>query len=182
MPLEQGASNAESERKPSAGVIADEIQGRHRRLSRTTDGVKRARECDVVDVVAGSVCERPILSPSGDTPVNKPGISRQARLWAEAQPLGHSRPESLDQRIRFLHERKGDLDRFRALQVKPDGAPATRHDVEFRIDRQADIGRLGAIDAQDVGTHICKQHAAERAGPDAGKLKDAHARERTAHA
>jgi hypothetical protein len=143
--------------------------------------MQRARDRDVVDVVAGGLRQRPILAPAGDAPVDQPWIAREARLGAEPEPFGHAGTKAFDQRVGLFRQRQHDLDCLRLLEIEGDRAPAARHHVELGIERQAEIGALEPIDAQDVGAHVGEQHAAEWSGPDPGQLQNAHAREWTAH-
>ena len=49
--LEQSADHAVRQQHPAAAEVADEIERRHRAFAPATDGLERAGERDVVDVV-----------------------------------------------------------------------------------------------------------------------------------
>ena len=52
--VEQRAGDAEREQHAAAAEIAHQVQRRNRRLAGAADGVQRAAERDVVDVVSGA--------------------------------------------------------------------------------------------------------------------------------
>ena len=54
MPFDQRAGYPEGEIHGPAAVVPDEIERRHRRLPRASNGVQRARDGDVIDVVPGA--------------------------------------------------------------------------------------------------------------------------------
>ena len=80
-----------------------------------TEVRERAGERDVVDVVAGRVRERPVLAPAGHAAVHEPRVAGEARVGADAEPLGHAGPEALDQRV-------GLLDQAQHASRRPRGA------------------------------------------------------------
>ena len=70
------------------------------------------------------------------------------------------------------------LDRRRLLQVQRHRSLAAVEVVEPWLDRDAQLGRARALDADDLGTHVRQHHAAERHRADSGELHYTHARER----
>ena len=57
--------------------------------------------------------------------------------------------------------------------------PAASQEIEARLHRRAEVGRLDAIDAHHLRAHVGQQHAAERARPDARELDDLNSFQRS---
>jgi hypothetical protein len=180
MPFDQRAGYPECEIHRPAAVVPDEIERRQRHCPALQWRAAR-RDGDVIDVMAGTLRQRAVLSPPGHASVDQPGIAREARIRAETQPFGDPRPESFDQHIRLLHDGHHNLDRLRGLEIERYRTAAPRHEVEFGIKRQPNIRGRDPIDTQDVRPHIGQHHSAEWARPDASQLQDLHTREGTAH-
>ena len=106
-------------------------------------------------------------------------MTLEAIVRPEPEPLHHAGPKTFDQRIGLRDQLLRDFDIFRLLQIERDRAASARQKVEFRLDRRAEIGWLGAIDADDIGAHVGEQHAAERPRADAGELDDLYSFQRT---
>ena len=170
--LEQTADQAKGEIERAATEIADEIERRNRHAIARANRMQRADQRDVVDVVTGGLRQRPLLPPAGHAAVHELWIGLEAFVRPEAKALHHAGPEAFDQCISFRHQLPGDLDVRGLLQVERDRAAAARQKIVFGFDGIAEIGRLGAIDADDVGAHVGEQHAAERPRADAGELDD----------
>jgi len=68
-----------------------------------------------------------------------------------------------------------DLDRRRLLQVEADTATTTPEDSMSRI-RESGVA---PIDANDIGTEVCEQHARIGRRADPGELDDPNALKRT---
>ena len=58
-----------------------------------------ARERDVVDVVTGYLCERPVLTPAGDPAVDEARVPLEADVRAEAKAFDDARAKPLNQRV-----------------------------------------------------------------------------------
>ena len=101
--------------------------------ARATEVRERAGERDVVDVVAGGLRHRTVLAPAGHAAVDELRVAGEARVGAEAEPLGDAGPEALDQRVGLLDEREHRLDAVGLLQVDADRAPAAVQDLEVRL-------------------------------------------------
>ena len=102
----------------------------------------------------------------------------QALVGADAQPFHHAGPEALDQRVGTLDEIEQRADAVGVLEVDGDVAPAAQHEVGTGVAGDGPTRDLCPLDADHVGAEIGQQHRRERAGPDAGELDDAVARER----
>jgi hypothetical protein len=79
--MEQGGEHAEGEQHAAAAEIADHVDRRHRPVARPPEGVKCARQRDIVDVVARLLRERAVLPPAGHAAID------EARIVGE-QPVG----------------------------------------------------------------------------------------------
>ena len=89
-------------------------------LAGVSDSVQRAGQRDVVDVVAGSTCERSGLPPARHAAVDQLRIAREAYFGPDAEPLHHTGAETLDQRIGLFDQLQRGFDRFRFLQIERD--------------------------------------------------------------
>lgn len=124
----------------------------------------------IVDVVAGSLRQRPLLAPSGHTAVNQAPIARQANVGSKAKAFHHAGTESLDQSVSLLHQAEYRLHGLGAFQVQRHGAPPAPQQVVFCVDRYSQTGIGCPVDTQHVSTHVGQQHRAHRRRPDARHL------------
>ena len=178
--LEQAAHHAEGQQHAAAAEIADQVERRDR-LVLAADGMQRAGERDVVDVVAGRLGERAFLAPAGHAAIDQLGIAREADVGPEAQPLGDAGAERLGHAVGLLDQAQHDLDAFLLLQVDRDRAAAAVVDGEFRLGQAVHDMRPGAVDADHVGAHVAQHHRAHRARADARQFDDRQSRKRTCH-
>ena len=147
-------------------------------MADTAEVRERARERDVVDVVAGGVGERTVLTPPGHAPVDELRVAGEAHVGPEPEALGHSRPEALDEPVGLLDHPQHRLDALGPLQVDGDAAPTAP--VEDEPARPARGGReLGALDPHHLGAHVGEQRPRERTRADAGQLDHLHPVQRT---
>src|SRR5205823_6411463 len=109
---------------------------------------ERAREGDVVDVVARGLREGAVLAPPGHSAVDELRVAGQAHVRTEAQALGHAGPETLDERVGFLYESQYRFDAVRVFEIDADRAPPARHRVDV-LSREVARHLLGAIDTHD---------------------------------
>jgi len=140
----------------------------------------RARERDVVDVVPRRVGHRARLAPARHPAVDEPRVAGQARVRADAEPLGDAGPEPLEERVGRLDKAEQRLDALRALQVDADRAPVPvqdRHSARVK----AVLNRLDPVDAQNVGAQVGEHHRRERAGPDPDELHHLQRGQRPSH-
>ena len=177
--LDDATHQPEGEQHAASPEIADQVEGRHRRLSPTTHRLERAGQRDVVDVMAGALGVRTVLAPPRHAPVHEPRISSQTLVGADPQPLGHPRSESLQQRIGSVDQLQHGLDPGIGLEVDPDRAPSPIHHVGGRCGGVAAPNRRRPVDTDDIGSHVGEHHGAERAGPDPRDLDDLYTNEWT---
>ena len=130
--FEQGAHDAEGQEHAAAAEVADQVERRNGRLAATADGVERAGEGDVVDVVAGGLGVGAVLAPAGHAAVDELGVAGQAVIRADAEALGHAGAEALDEHVGLLDHGEHRLDALRALEVDADRAAAAVQDVGGR--------------------------------------------------
>ena len=176
--LEQRGADAEGEQHRPAAEVADHVERRHRALTLAADRVERARQGDVVDVVAGGVARTGPPGPSRScartrasgcargtrrdrgrgAPSRRDGTPRSsASAWATssrtvATPSGCLRSTATDRRPRFEQVGRG------RLGVAADGARRT-------------------VDPDDLGAEVGHDHRAEGSGPDARHLDHLEPRE-----
>jgi hypothetical protein len=67
-------------------------------LGRATDA-QGAAECDVVDVVTGTMGIRAVLSPTGGKPVHELGIEPKTILRDQTEPLSDTRAEGVNETV-----------------------------------------------------------------------------------
>ena len=137
---------------------------------------ERAREGDVVDVVAGHVRERPVLTPAGHAAVDEARIALQAHVGTEPEALGDSGAKRLHERVGRLDHPEHARDAVGVLQVDGHRPPAARRDG---VGSGAAPERLGAVDAHDLRPHVGEELARERPRADAAELDDLDTLERS---
>ena len=72
-----------------------EVRRRHQAPSRSEpDGAESTADGDVVDVVAGHGCHRPLLTPPRHAPVEPATVAPEAGVGPDTQSLGHAGPGS----------------------------------------------------------------------------------------
>ena len=104
--LDQGAHDPVGHQHAAAAEVADQIEGRQRRLAGPTDVRQDAGQGDVVDVVAGGVGQGPVLAPARHARVDEARVALEADVGAETQPLHYARAEALDQHVGLLDQTK----------------------------------------------------------------------------
>ena len=95
---ENAADDAEGEPERAAGV-AEHGRRHDRRGARALRQRQRAGQREIVEVVAGGLRQRPVLSPAGHAAVDEARVALGAVGGPEAEPLHHARPVALDQRV-----------------------------------------------------------------------------------
>ncbi len=160
----QRGEDAEGQQHRAAAEVTHVVERRHRRLARTADGVQRAADRDVVDVVARCVGERAVLAPAGHAAVDQARVARMAFGGSEAQALHHAGAETFDEHVGFRDDVEHGCGRAVRAQVDLQRAAAAREDVVRRS------ARAGAFDADHLRAHVGEQHRAERPGADARHL------------
>lgn len=95
----QGREDPDDQVERAARVVPDEVGGDGRGLTRIPDHAEGAGDGDVRDVVPGGVRERAVLAPAGHPAVDEPRIAGVAVGGADAEPLGDSGAEALDEHV-----------------------------------------------------------------------------------
>lgn len=172
---DQGGGDAQGKQHSAATHVAEEIQRDGRVLVGGAERAQRTCHGDVVDVVTGSLGQRPVLTPAGHPAVDQLGITGQARLRAEAQALGDTGAEALDERVGAVDDGEDGLDARWVLEVEGDRAAAP---VQDRV-LGGGSGLGGAVDADDFGALVGEEHAGEGPRADAAELDDTDAGQRS---
>ena len=171
--FEDGADQAERQVQGAAAEIADQVERRNRRSILAADGMQRAGQGDVVDVVPGCGSERAVLAPTGHPAVDQLRIEAQAIIGAEAQPFCHARPKALDDRIGAGDQPLGQRDGARILEVHRHGAATAVEKPMLLVEAfHAFARRWETGDTQNLGAHLGKEHRGERTGADAPEFHD----------
>ena len=177
--LVQRGQQAHRQVQRAAAVVAHQVQRRHRLAAGRADGMQRAGQRDVVQVVPGRLRQRAALAEAGHAAVDQARIARMAVGRAQAQALGHAGAEALDQHVGAGDQAHHGVAAGRRLQVQRHRAPVAPADLEALVHRHAQAAGLGAVDAHHVGAHVGQQHGAHRAGADAGQFDDAQSFQRS---
>ena len=177
--LEQTAHHPVRQEHAPTTEVADEVQRRNGCLAAATDRLERAGQRDVVDVVAGRVGVRAVLSPTGHPAVDELRIARQTLVRSEAESLGDPRAERFEQPVRLLHQVEHERHAVGTLQVDADRTtPALQH-IGRRGRRIATAYAIGAIDLDDVRPHVGQHECAKRSRPDTGQFDQLDSRQRS---
>src|SRR6202008_722452 len=145
------------------------------------DGVQYTVERDVVDVVAGLLAARTVLAPAGHAGVDQPLVHLGAVLRTEAEPLGDSRAEALDEHVGLGDQPQHQVAVLVALQVRRDRSPVPQQVVITGVDRRSrPLART--LDADDVGPQVTEEHRGVRPRADAGQLDDSQPLQWSSHA
>ena len=103
-PLDQGRADAVGHDHSAAAEVAEQVGGELGPAAGAAQRVQGAGAGDVADVVPGRGGQRAVLAPAGHPGVHQPRVAGQASLRADAHPLGHSRPEALEQHVGGVDE------------------------------------------------------------------------------
>ena len=175
--LEDRGHDAEGEVERAAAIVADQVE-RRGRLVLAADRVERARQRDVVDVVAGRFGERARAAEPGHPRIDQSRIARHAVVRAEAELLGHARPVGLDQNVRLLDQPQHRLDAVGILQIDRHRGPRSGRQVVLSAAWHAETRVGRAVDLDHVGAQVGQQHRGERPGADARELNHLEAHQR----
>ena len=151
--------DAEGKIKRTAAEVANQVERWNRRAIFPSDRVQSSGQCDVVDVVAWFSRQRTILTPSRDAAIDKLLIETQAFLGAKPEPLSYTRPEPLDECIRFDDQLPDQFHRARRFKVQCNRqAAAVEQLMALVVTIHAAAGLVATADAQHVGAHLCEEH------------------------
>ncbi len=170
--FEQRRKDAHRAIHRSAAEIADEVLRRHGQFAALADRVERAGDGDVVEIVAGRLRQRAVLSPAGHSRIDQPRIGLEQFLRAQPQPLHHARTKAFDQHVGMRQRLLDECLAFGALEIDFRAVPGA---FDHRVHRLV----TGAFDAHDLRAHIGQHHADMRARADALEFDDPEAGQRT---
>ena len=165
--LQESGEQPGHEKHRAAAVIPDEVERGHGRLPRAAHGAERARDGDIIDVVARRPGPWSRLSPARHATVDEGGVAGVGCVRTDAEPLHHAGAQSLDQRIRARGEIEQGLHALGLAQVQDDGVLAAIVDRGHR--------HAGPVHEDHLGPHIREQHPGIGTRPDTCELDDAGA-------
>ncbi|EED99760.1 hypothetical protein BURMUCGD1_1782 [Burkholderia multivorans CGD1] len=171
--FEHSTQHAEREKHRPTAIVADKVQRRNRSTTSGADCRQRARQRNVVDVVAGGWRKRAVLPPPRHATVNEAGIKRATDVGTDPEPFHDTRPVAFQDNVCRCHQLQRGRPVTLFLEVQRDDASATHGDIPG-IELHARAGKM-----YHVGTHIGEQHRAERYGADGTEFQHLHARQRT---
>ncbi len=170
--VEHRGKNPDRQIERASAEVGDEIERRGRGAIGVAERVERPGEGEIIDVVAGFLRERPLLSPSGHAGEDEARIGGEAEVGTEAQPLHDAGPEALDQGVGPGDRREHRVDRGALLEVERDRAFVAI--VEIETGRRLGLGAWfgDPIDAQNIGAEIAEQRSGEWRGSDPAHFDD----------
>ncbi len=141
---------------------------------------ERARQGQVVDVVAGAVAQGAGLAIAGQGTIDDGRVDRSQRLVANAQPVHDARPELLDDDVvAGGHQPAHGGVGLRLFQVEGHGALVAVEDampgggVTIEGRQKADHVRpRGRLDADDIRAQVGQDHRGVGAGQERGEVED----------
>lgn len=123
-----------------------------------------------------------LLTPAADPSVDQAGIAGESGLGADAEAVGDTGAEALDQDVGVFGEREGLLDALGALEVEGDGTTAAGERVLRRARAVGAGGRAGRpVDPYDIGAEPGQDGADERGGRRAREFQYTHSGQRSGH-
>ena len=172
--LDIGRQRAHRHVQRTATEITDQIERRNRTACLAANGVQRAGQCNVVDVVTWRAGNRAVLPPASHAAIDDLLVAGEDGIGPQTEAFHDAWPKALDQHVGLPAQLQCRVHAARRLQVQGNILAAAQQGVKARFQRLfVDVGRT--IDAQHIRAHIGQQHAAERPGPDACELDDLHA-------
>ena len=171
--------------KQAGNHIADRLADQGGRALRLARGLHQAAHGLNNDVVGRAVGQRAGLAEAGDADIHQPGIEGAQRFGADAQALGHARPEVLDHHIDLPGQLMHHGDRIRMFEVQHQALLVAIHDREqgaLPILHGADgavVVALGRLHLHDFRAQIGQQGRGHGARQNPGEVQDADAVQRT---
>ena len=102
--FEQGGQQTDEQQHGAAAIVGDQVQRWRRPAVRAADGVQRAGQGQIIDIVTGGLRQWPGLTPTGHATVDQSRVPGQAELRSQAQPLHDAGPKALDQHVGALDQ------------------------------------------------------------------------------
>jgi hypothetical protein len=135
-------------------------------LALAADRVQHAVERDVVDVVSGLQAPRAGLTPTRHPRVDQALVDLRAVLGAESQPLGHARPQALDEHVGLGDQLQHEVTALVGLEVGGHGPTIAQRGFALAGRNAAELA--GALDPHHVGAEVAEDHRGVWTRPDAG--------------
>ena len=178
--MQHRRDHAEGQHHPPAAEIAHGIDREGRLLALAAIGMKRARQRDVIDVMARQRRHRSVLAPAGHSTDHQFGIDRQQHVRANPHPFNHTRTIAFDQRIGGFDQILQMLDRRRILEVQLDPLAVAVQDVAVAAVAKPACG-AGPLNPDHPRTMIGQHHSAERPRSNAGQFDNGHTLKNPGH-
>ena len=131
--MQNSREHAEGQEQRAAAKVADQVQRDRRALGRP-DGMQRAGQREVIDVVTRHLRVGSALAPTRHASVHQPRVARESDVRPETQPLHDARTMSLDERIRLLDQLQRRFAALRATSGRDDRTPPARFE-RVAVDR-----------------------------------------------
>ena len=167
--MQHRRDHAEGQHHPPAAEIAHGIDREGRLLALAAIGMKRARQRDVVDVMARQRRHRSVLAPAGHSTDHQFGIDRQQHIGADPHPFDHARAIAFDQGIGGFDQVFELGDGGRILEVQLDPLAVAVQDVAVAAVAKPACG-AGPLNPDHPRAMIGQHHSAERPRPDPGQF------------
>jgi hypothetical protein len=173
--FEKRSHHAEGQVQRPAAIVAHQVQRRKRRATGRANGMQRTGQRDVVQVVPGGRCQRPLLAEAGHAPVDQARVARLAFGRAETHALGRAGAKTLQQHIGRVRQAQHGLAPGRLARIDGHRAPAAQVDFEAARQREPQAAGRQAVDEHHVRAQVGEQLPAQRHRADAGQLDDPQA-------
>ena len=169
--VEDGREEADDEVERAAADIAHQRGGGDGGRAGERGGPERAREADVVQIMACGMGEGAGLAPAGHAAIGEARVQGVEIFGAEAEFFHDAGAEAFDEAIGSGGELEEGGFIFRVFEIERDGAFAA---IEEGFIRHAGRG-IAAFAVHDdyIGTEIGEEHSGEGAGAEAFDFDDA---------
>ncbi len=167
--------DADHQQHGATATVGNQVERHHRLAAGLADGVQRAGQGQVVDVMPSRVGQRAGLAPAGHAAVDETRVGGEAIVRAEAEAFHHAGAEAFDQHVGAGCQLFGGGEAFGLLQVEADDPPAAVEDVDLRVEEfrcRFGARRQLALDAHDLGAQVGEDHAAHRGRAEGGEFND----------
>ena len=179
--LQEGGHHPERQQHSATAEVTDQVEWRHRRGVGASEPPQRARDGDVVDVVARGVGHRAVLTPARHAAIDQGAVAGPHLVGTDPEALGHPGTEALDQSVGLLGKGEHQLDRVGILQINADRRAGSIEQVPVPgRGRRTLFDRTpwGAFEADDLGSCVGQHHGGVRCRPDAREFDDLDAVQR----
>lgn len=119
-----------------------------------------------------SWCQRPVLPPAGESPIDQPTIRGAQFIWPDTESFHYTRPKAFDEHVGLARQFVHEITAGRIFHVNLDaGLPP--------IERSGWRGRPGTadrIDPDHLRTEVCQHHTGERNGCQTRHFEDTNSK------